>query len=182
MARTPEEEARETIDAALTAAGWAVQDASQAQIHARRGVALREFPLKKGHGFADYLLYVDGKAAGVVEAKKAGATLIGVETQTGKYSTGLPDHLPRAFAPLPFLYESTGVETRFTDLLDPEPRSRPVFHFHRPEELADELANDPLDGRPANLRSRLQHFPEIDAQGRSHQRAFARFRHSSSED
>jgi type I restriction enzyme R subunit len=165
MPRTPEEEAREAIDAALTEAGWSVQDASQAQIHASRGVALREFPLKRGHGFADYLLYVDGKAAGVVEAKKAGATLIGVETQTGKYSTGLPDHLPRAFAPLPFLYESTGFETRFTNLLDPDPRSRPVFHFHRPDELAEELAGEPLDGRPANLRSRLQHFPEIDAHG-----------------
>lgn len=165
MARTPEEEAREDIDVALEAAGWIVQDASRAQIHAGRGIAIREFPLKRGHGSADYLLYLDGKAAGVVEAKKAGDTLTGVETQTGKYSTGLPDHLPRALSPLPFLYESTGVETRFTNLLDPDPRSRPVFHFHRPDELAEELAGEPLDGRPANLRSRLQHFPEIEAQG-----------------
>ena len=67
--KKPEDEARETIDAALTAAGWNLQDASQANVHARRGVAIREFPLKSGHGFADYLLYVDGKAAGVVEAK-----------------------------------------------------------------------------------------------------------------
>ncbi len=165
MARTPEEEAREDIDAALEAAGWIVQDASRAQIHAGRGIAIREFPLKKGHGSADYLLYIDGKAAGVVEAKKAGSTLIGVETQTGKYSTGLPDHLPQYFAPLPFLYESTGVETRFTNLFDPDPRSRPAFHFHRPDELAEELAGEPLDGRPANLRSRLQHFPAVEAQG-----------------
>ena len=34
------------------------------------GVAVREFPLDKGNGFADYLLYVDGRAIGVVEAKK----------------------------------------------------------------------------------------------------------------
>ncbi len=165
MVRTPEDEARDTIDAALEAAGWVVQDARQAQIHAARGVVLRNFPLKTGHGFADYLIYLDGKAAGVVEAKKVGATLIGVEAQTGKYSTGLPDHLPCAFDPLPFLYESTGVETRFTNLLDPEPRSRPVFHFYRPEELADELAGDPLDGCPSNLRSRLPYLPEIDSHG-----------------
>ena len=39
----------------------------------------RNFPLTSGHGFADYLLYVDGKAAGIVEAKKKGVTLIGVQ-------------------------------------------------------------------------------------------------------
>jgi type I restriction enzyme R subunit len=86
----PEESAREQIDEALSTAGWAVQDASEVNLHAARGVAIREFPLKHGHGFADYLLYVDGKAAGVVEAKKAGTTLTGVETQAAKYSEGLP--------------------------------------------------------------------------------------------
>ena len=53
-----------------------------ANIHAARGVALREFPLNTGFGFANYLLYVDGKAAGVVEAKKEGTTLTGVEVQS----------------------------------------------------------------------------------------------------
>ncbi|MBW8875330.1 MAG: type I restriction endonuclease subunit R [Acidobacteria bacterium] len=115
MAKLPEAAAREAIDAALIAAGWAVQDASAVNLHAGRGVAIRELPLKSGHGSADYLLYVDRRAAGVVEAKKAGATLTGVEPQTGKYSTGMPDHLPRASDPLPFLYQSTGVETRFTE-------------------------------------------------------------------
>lgn len=65
----------------LKAAGWHVCDISAANIHAARGVAIREFPLKSGHGFADYLLYVDGKAAGVVEARKEGVTFSGVETQ-----------------------------------------------------------------------------------------------------
>jgi hypothetical protein len=67
------------IDQLLSAAGWAVQDLKAAHVHAARGVALREFELNAGHGTADYLLYVDGKAAGVVEAKKQGATLTGVE-------------------------------------------------------------------------------------------------------
>src|SRR5438132_259826 len=129
----PEESARQQIDEALTVAGWAVQDAKEANLHAARGVAIREFPLKAGHGFADYLLYVDAKAAGIVEAKKAGETLTGAETQAAKYSEGLPDALPAHQRPLPFLYQSTGVETRFTNWLDPEPRSRRVFHFHRPE-------------------------------------------------
>ena len=102
-------------------------------LYAGLGVAIREFPLKSGHGTADYLLFVDGKPVGVVEAKPEGHPLIGVETQSGKYSTGLPDYLSAQIKPLPFLYESTGSETRFTNLLDPEPRSRWVFAFHRPE-------------------------------------------------
>ena len=85
----PEAKAREQIDKLLTAAGWAVQDIKDANIHAARGVALREFPLNPGHGKADYLLYLDAKAIGVVEAKKQGATLKGVESQSAKYSVGL---------------------------------------------------------------------------------------------
>ena len=121
-----EQEARLKIDLLLESAGWLVQDAKAAHIHAARGVAIREFPLP-GHGFADYLLYIDGKAAGVIEAKKVGTTLIGVEVQSTKYTQGLPASLPRWHNPLPFCYESTGVETRFTNGLDPEPRSRNVF-------------------------------------------------------
>ncbi|MEW6313319.1 MAG: type I restriction-modification enzyme R subunit C-terminal domain-containing protein [Pseudomonadota bacterium] len=133
-----EEQARGNIDCLLTQAGWHVCDADQANIHAARGVAIREFPLP-GYGFADYLLYVDGKAAGVIEAKKEGVTLAGVETQSDKYTQGLPQGLPRWRNPLPFSYQSTGVETRFTNGLDPQPRSRPVFAFHQPKLLADWL-------------------------------------------
>ena len=120
----PEEKARKKIDEELTAAGWSVQDANQVNLRAARGVAIRNFSLRDGYGFADYLLYVDGKAAGVIEAKKEGTTLTGVEKQTAKYSEGLPDSLPAYVRPLPFLYESTGTETQFTNLLDPDPRSR----------------------------------------------------------
>lgn len=147
-----EQEARQQIDALLAACGWRVQDASAANIHAACGVAIREFPLAQGFGFADYLLYVDGRACGVIEAKKVGITLTGVEVQSAKYTQGLPGGLPRWCHPLPFCYESTGVETRFTNGLDPEPRSRGVFAFHRPETLAAWL-EDALDfhGLPADL-------------------------------
>jgi type I restriction enzyme R subunit len=111
----PEESARQQIDDALSGAGWAVQDVAEANVHAARGVAIREFPRKAGHGFADYLLYLNGKAAGVVEANKAGTTLTGVETQAAKNGEGLPDALPAHQRPLPFLYQSMGVETRFTN-------------------------------------------------------------------
>lgn len=139
----PEAEARREIDRQLEAAGWAVQDVAELNLRAAAGVAVREFPLRRGFGFADYLLYVDGKAIGVVEAKAAGVTLTGVEIQTGRYSEGLPIELPAHRRPLPFLYESTGVETRFTNLLDPEPRSRDVFAFHRPSTLREWIAGEP---------------------------------------
>ena len=175
---TPEQKAREAIDAALAASGWLVQDVADANLHAGRGVAIREFPLKSGHGHADYALFVDGKAAGIVEAKRAGVPLTGVEVQAEKYSTGLPQALPAHHRPLPFIYQSTGIETRFTNLLDPEPRSRRVFTFHRPETLAEWVAEEPLwlpvqgDGkphpesqRPSTLRSRLRHLPALDEAG-----------------
>ena len=169
---TPEDKARETIDSVLEKAGWKVQDTKAANLGAGRGVALRNFPLASGHGFADYLLYVDGRAAGIVEAKKEGVTLIGVEVQAEKYSKGLPSDLPASIRPLPFLYQSTGVETRFTNGLDPQPRSRPVFSFHRPDTLAaliSQPSNAPKDLHGASLaaetattlRARLKTLPPL---------------------
>jgi type I restriction enzyme R subunit len=145
---TPEARARQNIDALLTAAGWLVCNVADANIHGSAGVAIREFPLNPGFGFADYLLYVNGKACGVIEAKKEGATLTGVELQSGRYAQGLPAALPAWRRPLPFVWESTGVETHFTNGLDPEPRARNVFAFFRPELLAQWLAWLPGAGAP----------------------------------
>ena len=145
----PEERARANIDRLLTAAGWEVQDRSRANLGAAVGVAVREFPLATGE--ADYLLFVHRKAIGAVEAKPEGATLSGVEAQSGKYSVGLPAQVPAWHRPLPFLYESTGVETFFTNSLDPQPRSRRVFAFHRPETLAEWAG----DGRGEVPRPRI---------------------------
>jgi type I restriction enzyme, R subunit len=89
MPTTPEEKARQTIDDLLKQAGWIVQNRVEANIDAGLGVAIREFALGRGYGEADYLLFVDGVAAGVIEAKKEGSTLTGVETQTKKYSEGI---------------------------------------------------------------------------------------------
>jgi type I restriction enzyme R subunit len=161
---TPEKAARRRIDEALDAAGWKVQDVGGANIHAGRGVAIREFKLNPGHGYADYLLYVDGKAVGVIEAKREGETLVGVEVQTEKYSTGLPDGLPAPHRPLPFLYQSTGIETRFTNVFDPTPRSRDLFHFHKPETLAGWLA-EPGVPHPTTVRGRLRGLPPLDPRG-----------------
>ena len=124
----PEERARHNIDNMLQASGWQAQDRHAINLGAARGVAVREFPLKTG--YADYLLFADRKALGAVEAKPEGIPLSGIEQQSEKYSTGLPNKVQAWHTPLPFLYESTGVETNFTSHLDPDPRSRRVFHFH----------------------------------------------------
>ncbi|HZH98785.1 MAG TPA: DEAD/DEAH box helicase family protein, partial [Fimbriimonadaceae bacterium] len=134
-----EQKARDRIDKQLIECGWEVQDYASIDI-SRPAIAVREFQMAKGFGKADYLLYVDRRAVGVVEAKPEGTTLSGVEIQTEKYSEGLPPNLPAVRRPLPFLYQSTGVETCFTNALDPEPKSRDVFAFHRPETIREALA------------------------------------------
>jgi len=116
MPGTPEQRAREQIETQLTAAGWLIQDSSHINLTAGPGIAIREFQLGRGFGAADYLLYANRKAIGVVEAKKEGDTLTGVEVQTEKYSAGLPSTLPAWRRPLPFGYQSTGVETRLRSL------------------------------------------------------------------
>lgn len=133
MAETPEQEARRMIDVQLAAAGWAVQNLDQINLSAARGVAVRE--MQSQGGPADYVLFVDGKALGVPEAKKAGTTLSGVAEQSQRY-TAVRKWIPQLWAdPLPFTYESTGIETNFRDQRDPDSRSRPVFAFHQPEHL-----------------------------------------------
>jgi len=154
---TPEQRARESIDRQLRAAGWVIQDGKAMNIHAAPGVAVREFKLKAG--YADYLLYLDAKMGGIIESKPEGHTLTGVEEQSSKYTFGLPEHLPYWHRPLPFAYESTGTVTQFTNALDPAPRSREVFTFHRPEELLR------LVQLEQQLRARLQAMPPLEIQG-----------------
>ena len=184
MVMGPEDLARRKIDRAFEAAGWIVQDEDEMNLTAGQGIAVREFRLNKGHGRADYLLFVEGQAVGVLEAKKADYTLSGVEGQVQLYGYGLPDYMKTPVDPLPFLYVSNGVKTRFANLLDPTPRSRDIFALHRPETLAEWLEADSLrewqrrfrpkrldmvaeesaeyDRTPSSLRSRLQALPAAD--------------------
>ncbi len=153
MLDTPEDRARQQIDRQLVQAGWTVQNFADMEISAGLGVAVREFPLETG--FADYLLYAEAKAIGTIEGKPEGFTLTGVETQSRKYSAGLPAGLPNYRLPLPFAYESTGAVTQFTNFLDPFPRSRELFTFHRPEELIR------LATLACQLRANLRNMPEL---------------------
>jgi len=155
---TPEEKARQAIDELLGRCSWIVQDKKQANLAAGLGVTIREVSLQSGHGETDYLLFADGKVIATVEAKPEGWTLTGVESQSAKYAQGLPGGLPAWRFPLPFSYQSTGAITRFTNHLEPEARSRPVFAFHRPETLVEWVKGD------SNLRERLRRLPPLNSE------------------
>ncbi|MBC7862344.1 MAG: DEAD/DEAH box helicase family protein [Bacteroidia bacterium] len=131
MNQLPEQKARDTIDRQLAACGWLIQDKKKINLHAGIGVAVREYSTDIGP--ADYILFVDGKPCGIIEAKRAeeGYHLTVVEEEAANYASAKLKYLNND--PLPFVYESTGEITRFTDYRDPKPRSRNVFTFHRPE-------------------------------------------------
>ena len=159
MNQNPEQKARDMIDAQLRATGWKVQNKKDFDPNTGQGQAVREYPTDTGP--ADYVLFVDRKPMGVIEAKKEalGQNITTVEDQTGEYASAKLKWVKNG-DPLPFLYEATGVITRFTDQRDPKPRSRETFSFHRPETLREWL------GQERSFRTRLQDdVPPLDPAG-----------------
>ena len=145
----------------LAAAGWVVQDYRAVNLYAATGVAVRE--LFTNAGPADYVLFVNRQAVGVIEAKKKGTTLSGVEWQTVKYQANLPDALPSYLIDgrIPYGYESTGDETWFTCRMDPEPTARRLFWFHGPETLQWQI-EDHIEHAGGTLRARIPAMPELE--------------------
>ncbi len=155
--QNPEQKARDNIDALLEEAGWKVQPSRKFDFNAGQGIALREHQTDVGP--VDYALFVNRKAVGVIEAKPEewGHRITTVEEQAEGYASATLKWVNNK-ASLPFVYESTGVITRFTDERDPRPRSREVFTFHRPETLQEWINQD------ASLRGRLQTLPPLNQQ------------------
>ena len=154
----PEEVARDWIDNRLRAAGWHVQDRNAIDFNAGFGIAIREYQTDVGP--ADYVLFVDRRAVGVVEAKPDGwgAKLTTVEEQSEGYANAKLKWVSNA-EPLPFLYEATGQITRFTNGRDPHPRSREVFSFHRPETF------QAWTRTPQSFRSGIASLPPLNRVG-----------------
>jgi type I restriction enzyme, R subunit len=157
MNQNPEQIARDKIDQMLIAAGWVVQSKKKVNLAANKGVAVREYLTDVGP--ADYVLFVDRKPVGIIEAKKEdeGHRLTVVEEQSSEYANAKLKYLNND--PLPFVYESTGTITRFTDFRDPKPRGRNVFSFHKPETIAEWIK------KGKSLRERLLSIPELDVAG-----------------
>lgn len=157
----PEQKAREEIDKLLSLAGFELRDFKDYALgdstpNAARNLAIKEFILKNGTK-ADYILFVAGKACGVIEAKKISLSLSGAENQAKNYAYTLPAHIPSFQGMLPFVYVSNASEIYFTDLREPNPRARRIFAFHTPKELLEKLNSD-------SLRERIRHIPPLSSQ------------------
>ena len=131
--QSPEQIARDQIDANLRAAGWVVQGKNEVALYDHLGVAVKEYQTSTGP--ADYVLFVDARPVGVIEAKRAekAVNITTVEEQSLRYLMSEMKYVDTSA--LYFAYESTGEIIRFTDLRDPKPRSREIFAFHTPETL-----------------------------------------------
>lgn len=157
----PEQKAREEIDKLLSLAGFELRDFKDYALgdstpNAARNLAIKEFILENGTK-ADYMLFVKGKACGVIEAKKFSLSLSGAENQAKNYAYTLPAHIPSFQGMLPFVYVSNASEIYFTDLREPNPRARRIFAFHTPKELLDKLSSN-------SLRERIQQIPALSSQ------------------
>ncbi len=155
--QNPEQKARDRIDKMLTDSGWIVQSKNKVDLSASKGIAVREYQTDVGP--ADYVLFVDRKPVGIIEAKREeeGHRLTVVEEQSKDYANAKLKYLKND--PLPFVYESTGVITRFTDFRDPKPRGRNVFNFHKPDTIAEWIK------KGDSLRTRIQKLPQLDPTG-----------------
>jgi type I restriction enzyme R subunit len=161
----PEEQARVLIDEQLVAAGWVVQDREAIDLVNHVGVAVREVIMEKWAGRADYVLYLNRKMVGVIEAKPQGTTLMAVQWQSHRYSKGLTETQSKSAVlvdgELPFIYEASGSETNFTNVYDPEPRARRVFNFQKPETLA-RIIRESETKEKATWRGRVQSLPDTE--------------------
>ncbi|WP_431983081.1 DEAD/DEAH box helicase family protein [Streptomyces qinglanensis] len=162
-----EVQAREAIDEMLHACGWEIQDRDQLNPKPGKGVAVREFTLATGR--ADYVLYVDGKIVGVVEAKREGDHLSSAVEQNDRYASGvLKEHqlaVWRQDQPFAFRYATTGAETYFVNRLDPEARSREIFTFHRPETVAEWMRRADEVRVAPTFRAGLRRLPILEPNG-----------------
>ncbi|MEE4263345.1 MAG: type I restriction-modification enzyme R subunit C-terminal domain-containing protein [Desulfobacteraceae bacterium] len=158
MNKTPEQQARDNIDRQLEQSGWVVVDKRAINWGLGPGLAVREYQTEVGP--ADYVLFVDRKPIGVIEAKKeAEGHRLSVHEQQAEFYAQSQLKWFAASQPLPFVYESTGIVTRFTDMRDPKPRARPVFSFHHPNTLKERIR------QKTSLRQRLRQLPDLPVEG-----------------
>jgi type I restriction enzyme R subunit len=133
---------RQRIDPRLRTAGWKVVGFNPAMpVSAYGQAAVEEFETMSGP--ADYALCSDGRALGVVEAKKVTLGPQGVLVQAERYSKGIKQ-VPRYQGKFgaPFLYATNGEQVWFHDVRDELNRSRPVSSFHTPAALTELLTRD----------------------------------------
>lgn len=154
----PEELAREKIDEMLRRAGWDI--VKRDEYSERFNACAIEEALMVGNKEADYLLVLDGKAIGVLEAKRKESSLGNkVSEQVATYSAKLPNWTQAWMKPLPFLFKSNGDDLLFCDQRDVATGDEPEFSALKKMKTPKELAVE------ANLHSEFAKMPAVPAVG-----------------
>lgn len=132
----PEEKARKKIDALLKKAGWKI--VSREEYSPGMSAVAIEEGLLKGNLEADYLLFLEGKAIGVLEAKKESTVLSDiVANQAENYTRQLLPMYQYWEKPLPLIYLSNGKELLFRNLKEPDGKYRKLDAMHSPKKMAE---------------------------------------------
>jgi len=152
---TPEEKARVRIDRQLEEAGWQV--VSRDEFTASMSAAAVREGLMKGGLETDYLLFLHGKAIGVVEAKAEHVPLDkDVMRQAENYAHKPLSWYPVWEKPLPMIYLSNGKVILFKNLRYQKTDYVP-YHFHTPKEMVKLLdIKDEFAGLPTLQRRGLR--------------------------
>lgn len=154
MRMTPEEIAREKIDRMFAEAGWAVVDRDHYSPDI--SAAAVEEGLMKGNHEADYLLFINGKAFGVLEAKReeVDVSSTSVCEQAEFYTKSVPSWCPAWYEPLPLAYVSNGKDLLFRDLRDPDGSYQPLKAIHTPKQIVKLLGITDYYAALPNLQRR----------------------------
>lgn len=154
---TPEERARVKIDQMFEDAGWQVVD-RDFYSPTITAAAIREGLLKGNHE-ADYFLFINGKAIGVLEAKRKEVDVSSSKVceQTAMYVCGVPEYYQTWQRPLPFGYQSNGEETYFRDFRDKDGSLKLLNRIHTPKELTKMMGIEaPYAGLPTLKKKGLR--------------------------
>jgi len=147
---TPEEKAREKIDRKFTEAGWDVVNRDEYSA-GMTAVAIRE-GLLQGNKEADYFLFLNGKAVGVLEAKREDAdiTAQSVNDQVEDYARSVPSRYPTVSNPLPIVLKSNGRDIYMRDMRISDSGYDLLSKIPSPKKIVAMLGiEDPFAGMPS---------------------------------
>lgn len=154
---TPEEKARQKIDQWFAEAGWKVINREDYE-PTSTAVAIRE-GLLKGNLEADYFLFINGKAVGVLEAKREDidAHSDKVCAQAALYAKSVP-HIYQTYQnPLPFIFTSNGKDLYFCDFRKQEQSFKQIMAIPTPYDLVKQLGiSDYFAGLPTLQKKGLR--------------------------
>ena len=154
---TPEEKARVKIDRWFADAGWLVVNREEFE-PTMTAVAVRE-GLLKGNLEADYLMFINGKVCGVLEAKREEVDVDSdkVSDQVTTYAKSVPSCYQTWQKPIPLLYKSNGKIVLFQDFRKSNTDWEEINRIHTPKEIVALLGiNDPFAGLPTLYKKGLR--------------------------